>query len=143
MPKAYGIGPGKLMKRAELKVQGQSPIKLNMIENQSLYKFEPGQMKVSYSRVNVDKEEEIIFECNVKGCSSSFIALGILIDHIRFGEHDTNSVNSKENLYDQLRREWALKVSILSAESEKKQTTQETPLTSDKRSSKENRKEKI
>ena len=104
MSKAYDIGPGKLMKRAEFKVQGESPIKLNIIENQSLYKFVPGQMKVSYSTANVDKEEEILFECNVKGCSSSFTALGKLKDHISFWEHDTNFVNSKENLYDQLCR---------------------------------------
>ena len=88
-------------------------------------------MKLSQSTANVDKEEEILFECNVEGCSSSFTTLGELQDHISFGEHDTKFVNSKENLYDQLRREWALKFSIVSGESEKKQTTQETPLTSD------------
>ena len=105
MSKAYDIDPWKLMKRAELNVHGQSHIKLNIIENQSLYKFEPGQMKVSYSTANVDKEEEILFECNVKGCSSSSTALGKLKDHISFGEQSLgNSVNSKENLYDQLRR---------------------------------------
>ena len=131
MSKAYDTGPGKLMKWAELEVQGQSPIKLNIIENQSFGKIEPRQMKLSQSTANVDKEEEILFECNMEGCSSSFTTLGELQDHVSFGEHDTNSVKSKENLYDQLRREWALKFSILSAESEKKQTMQETPLTSD------------
>ena len=131
MSKAYDIGPGKLMKLAELEVQGQSPIKLSIIENKSFGKFEPRQMKLSQSTANVDKEEEILFECNMEGCSSSFTTLGELQDHVSFGEHDTNSVKSKENLYDQLRREWALKFSILSAESEKKQTMQETPLTGD------------
>ena len=47
MSKAYDIGPGKLMKWAELEVQGQSPVKLNIIENQSFGKFEPRQMKLS------------------------------------------------------------------------------------------------
>ena len=61
-------------------------------------------MKVSYSTANVDNEEEILFKCNVKGCSSSFTALRKLKDHISFEEHDTSSLNSKDNLYDQLRR---------------------------------------
>lgn len=131
MKKAYDIGPGKLMTWAELEVQDQSPIKLNVIQNQSFCKLEPRQMKLSQSTANVDKEEEILFECNVEGCSSSFTTLRDLQDHINFGEHDTKDVTSKESLYDQLRREWALKFSILSAQSEKKQTMQETPVTSD------------
>ncbi len=131
MLKAYDIGPGKLMTWADLDVQGQSPIKLDVKENQSFCKLEPRQMKLSQNTANVDKEEEILFECNVEGCSSSFATLGELQDHISFGEHDRKAVKSKESLYDQLRREWALKFSILSAESEKKQAVQETPVTSD------------
>ncbi len=132
MLKAYDIGPGKLMTWADLDVQGQSPIKLDVKENQSFCKVEPRQMKLSQNTANVDKEEEIFFECNVEGRSSSFATLGELQDHISFGEHDTKVVKSKESLYDQLRREWALKFSILSAESEKKQAVQETPVTSAK-----------
>ena len=125
MSKAYDVGPGKLMAWTELKVQNQSPIKVNIAENHTFSNIEPRQMKLSQSS-NVDKEED----CNVDGCSLSFATLGELQDHSSFGEHNTNAIKSKESLYDQLRREWALKFSILSAESEK-QTMQETRVTSD------------
>ena len=129
MSKAYDVGPGMLMAWTELKVQNQSPIKVNIAENHTFSNIEPRQMKLSQSS-NVDKEEEILFDCNVEGCSLSFATLGELQDHNSFGEHNTNAIKSKERLYDQLRREWALKFSILSAESEK-QTMQETRVTSD------------
>jgi Arf-GAP/Rho-GAP domain/ANK repeat/PH domain-containing protein 3 len=129
--KAYDIGPGKLITWADLEVQGRSPIKINVIENQSFGKLEPRQMKLSPSSANVDKEEEIVFECNMEGCSLSFATADQLQDHISFAEHDTKDAESNEGLYDQLRREWALKFSILSADSRTKQTVKETAVTSD------------
>ena len=97
MSKAYDIGPGKLMTSAELKVQGQSPINLNMIENQSFCKFEPRQVKVSQSTVNVDTEEEISFEGNVRDCSSYFTALAKLQYHISSGSMIQNPQTVKSS----------------------------------------------
>ena len=122
MSKAYGIGPGKVITWAELAVQDQSPVKLNVVENQSFCKLEARQMKLSPRKV--DKEDDIAFECNVEGCSLSFATLDELHDHISFGEHDKDVLRAQECLYDKLHREWALKFSVLSAESEK-QTSQE------------------
>ena len=100
--KAYDVGPGMLMAWTELKVQNQSPIKVNIAENHTFSNIEPRQMKLSQSS-NVDKEEEILFDCNVEGCSLSFATLGELQDHNSFGEHNTNAIKSKKSLYDQLR----------------------------------------
>lgn len=99
----------------ELKVQGQSPIALSVVQNKLFCEIKPRPMKLSKSKPDDDKDEEISFECNTEGCS-----VDDLQDHVSFGLHDVKAVEIKESLYDQFRREWAFKFSTLSEEPEKK-----------------------
>jgi len=114
--KAYNIGTGNLIPWSELNIQGQCPITLDELDGQGFNTVPSRNLKFqvpSSAETDEVEEENTLFQCKEAGCSHAFNKFEDLEDHICIGEHDMET-NNQDNLYDQLRREWALKFSTVS-----------------------------
>ncbi|KAK3715349.1 hypothetical protein QZH41_010171, partial [Actinostola sp. cb2023] len=114
--KAYNIGTGNLIPWSELNIQGQCPITLDELDGQGFNTVPSRNLKFqvpSSAEKDEVEEENTLFQCKEAGCSYAFNKFEDLEDHICIGEHDMET-NNQDNLYDQLRREWALKFSTVS-----------------------------
>ncbi len=110
--RAYGIGPGKLIKWNALNIKCESLIIAKDSESEKGFSsITPRRMTLP----TVQEEDDISYQCNEPGCSYVSADFEVLRDHVNFGRHEL-STRDNEGIYDRLRREWAHKFATLSIE---------------------------
>ncbi|KAL9970520.1 hypothetical protein ACROYT_G022908 [Oculina patagonica] len=107
--------------------QNQNPAVLKEVDNYGLFATVPRAIKPTSNDPEASRDDDddddvndIQLVCQEPGCSSEFSSVEELEDHIHLGRHNTS-----ENLYDGLRRAWALKFSSLTLESQLSSTVKE------------------
>ena len=113
--RAYEIGPGKLIPRSQLNVQGQGPIYVNEVTEQGFFAVTPRRMKQSVCEIQDSEKEAALFECKKPGCSYVFT----MFEELQEG-HVSSLRENQESVYDRLRRDWAFKFSTTSIDSRQK-----------------------
>lgn len=106
--KAYGVGPGKLILYDDIikKRQNSTCLKVNI----DFFPFQQARL-YSPSKPNQDcqnKEEDGLFSCSEPGCQKVFRTFADLENHLDVGDHTRETPTPNHNVYDKLRREWAM-----------------------------------
>ena len=116
--RAYGIGPGELIKWDALNIKCESLIIAK--DSGSVKGFSsvtPRPMTLpTLQEEEADVDDEASYQCNEPECSYVSGNLEALQDHVNFGNHRLSS-EENEGIYDKLRRAWAHKFATLSFES--------------------------
>ncbi|CAB3988466.1 Hypothetical predicted protein [Paramuricea clavata] len=115
--RAYGIGPGKLIKWNVLNIKCESLIiAKDSGSEKGFSSVTPRRMTLpTVQEEEADVVDDASYQCNEPGCSYVSANFEALQDHINFGRH-VLSTKANEGIYDRLRREWAHKFATLSIE---------------------------
>ena len=116
--RAYGIGPGELIKWDALNIKCESLIiAKDSGSEKGFSSVTPRPMTLpTLQEEEADVDDEASYQCNEPECSYVSGNLEALQDHVNFGNHKLSS-EENEGIYDKLRRAWAHKFATLSIES--------------------------
>ena len=116
--RAYGIGPGELIKWDALNIKCESLIiAKDSGSEKGFSSVTPRPMTLpTLQEEEADVDDEASYQCNEPECSYVSENLEALQDHVNFGNHRLSS-EENEGIYDKLRRAWAHKFATLSIES--------------------------
>jgi hypothetical protein len=114
--RAYGIGPGKLIRWNTLNIKCESLIIAKDSGNRKRFSSViPRCITLPTDTVQGEQAnvvDDASYQCNEPGCSYVTANFEALRDHVNFGSHEL-STRDNEGIYDRLRREWAHKFATL------------------------------
>ena len=111
--KAYGVGKGKYIPNKKIFITHQEATQLNVSEMFPPVSIPSRPQVISKDDKESDNEEASgLFDCPELNCNYVFESIEELELHIGLGQH-SRFINN-ENVYDTLRREWALRYATVS-----------------------------